>query len=203
MISYPEYVPLCVPIWQENYALRNNVKYDKDFGFYIENDPSIIADFSEWIPAKYNPELKGAALLPDMLPLTSWEKNLRTILNEEKWDKIRRNVYAAAGFRCEICGNRGKLEAHEKWKLINETQVQKLEKIVAVCPTCHKAYHIGFAKSSGMLPDVKRKLMDVNGWTIEEVDKQLQEAYEIWQQRCEWDWTLDIELIYNNGYLYL
>jgi hypothetical protein len=46
----------------------------------------------------------------ELVPETAWFKNLRSELPKEKWDKLRKDTYKKAGYRCEVCGGKG-----EKW----------------------------------------------------------------------------------------
>ena len=157
----------------------------------------------EWLPRKWQVEAGIPALLPEMLPVTTWEKNIRTEVREALWDRMRRHAYRASGFRCRICGEGGRLEAHEKWALVNETTTQVLEGIEALCPLCHKTHHLGIARRLGMLQDVKRHICRVNGWTEARLVSEIEETYEVWEQRCEWPWTVDLSWVMRSGYLFV
>ena len=198
----PHPIPLCVPWWDQSAALSAGTQYSPQDQFFAPTG-SWLPNFKNWLPAMYDPDLHRKALIPDMLPITSWEQNLRTHLPPHVWDRIRKHVYASSGGRCEICAASGPLEAHERWTLHNETLVQELSQLMSVCPTCHKAFHLGFAKSSGMLPAVKQKLLQVNQWSPDEVDSQIQLAHDAWEQRAHWPWTLNLDYIYKNGLLYV
>ena len=137
-----------------------------------------------------------------MLPVTTWEQNVRNILGSEAWDKMRKHAYKAAGFRCEICGDGGKLEAHERFDLINETGVQRLAAIESLCPYCHKARHLGIARRLGMLDAVKRHMLTVNGWTSAQLEAAIEDAFETWEQRAHWQWTVDLDFVHKAGLLY-
>lgn len=196
-------IPLCVPPWDEKDVIAEGARYDPSIGFYLIQEDAYLENFEQWLPAIYNPNLHSPFILPDMLPVTTWEQNLRTKLPPHKWESIRKHAYKAAGFRCEICGTKGKLEAHEKWELINETQVQKLTKIMALCPLCHKCHHIGLAKRMGLLFDIKNHMKLINNWNDSDFDYALLECKEIWEQRCDWPWVVDISWIFETGYLYV
>lgn len=195
-------IPLCVPPWEQREALDEGAKYTENLGFYVPAD-AYLPNFRAWLPRKYNPYESAPYLLPDMLPVTTWEQNVRNLMGSAAWDRMRRHAYKAAGFRCEICGASGKLEAHEKFVLYNETSVQRLERIMALCPLCHKAHHLGIARRLGMLRDVKAHMLWVNGWTADVLDAEIAEAYEVWEQRCHWPWTVDLSWLQENGYLYV
>jgi hypothetical protein len=49
------------------------------------------------------------------------------------WDRLRHQVTAEAGNRCEICGGRGRrwpVECHEVWHYDDTTKIQRLERLV-------------------------------------------------------------------------
>lgn len=193
---------MCVPYWDESAALGAGAHYSPEMGFTVAKD-AFLEPFWQWLPRMYDPDAPRPVLMPEMLPVTTWEQNIRHLMGTEVWDRMRKHAYRAAGYRCEICGERGRLEAHEKWALVNETTVQKLERIMALCPLCHKAHHLGIARRLGMLGDVRRHLQRVNGWTTVQLDAEIQEAYEVWEQRCEWPWEVDLSWLYHSGYAHV
>jgi hypothetical protein len=55
----------------------------------------------------------------------------------ENWDGIRRKVYQRDGYRCVLCGKKGKIHAHH----IIPVKVSKdnsLSNLVSVCDKCHR-----------------------------------------------------------------
>ncbi len=40
----------------------------------------------------------------ELVPSTSWYKNMRSI-SPKSWDLIRSSIYKRAKYRCEVCGN--------------------------------------------------------------------------------------------------
>jgi hypothetical protein len=193
------HIPLCVPRWDESAAFRAGAQYDASVGFYITS-----ADFEEnfydWLPAKWRDP--APVLLPDMLPSTTWEDNVRTAVSSERWDKLRRYSYAAAGHRCEICGSKGDphLECHEKWGFNDATRIQKLIKFLSLCPKCHKAHHIGYARSAGMLPVVLAHIQAINGWDAAQMATALANAEALWRKRSAHTWTVDLSWLDTGGY---
>ncbi len=196
------HIPLCVPWWDESDALGEGARYDPLNGFYAPDD-NVAHRCWKWLPRMYDPDAPRPVLVPEMLPVTTWEQNVRHLMGTERWDRIRKHAYKAAGFRCEICAARGRLEAHELWRLENETQVQKLERILALCPLCHKAHHLGIARRLGMYGEVREHLKRVNGWSERELEAAIADTYETWQQRCDWPWQVDLSFLHDNGYLYV
>lgn len=195
-------IPLCVPWWDEAEALAAGAEYTESDGFSVASS-AYLDPLWRWLPRMYDPDAPKPVLVPEMLPVTTWEQNIRHKMGPDVWDRIRKHAYKAAGYRCEICGTRGKLEAHELWRLENETTTQRLVRILALCPLCHKAHHLGIARRLGVFTDVRLQLQKVNGWNERELAAQIQEAYDIWEQRCEWPWEVDLTWLYESGYLYV
>lgn len=192
-------IPLCVPRWDESQVLRLGARHDPSFGFYITVS-DFEDDFYDWLPARWRDT--APVLLPEMLPATTWEDNVRTAVSSERWDKLRRYAYGAAGHRCEICGSKGMphLECHEKWGFNDASRVQKLIKFLALCPLCHKAHHIGFARSAGMLPAVLAHMREVNGWDAATLDAAMAKAEAVWRVRSAHKWSVDMAWLETGGY---
>ena len=83
-------------------------------------------------------------LMPSPVPDSCWYSNLRAHLPTKVWDLIRKDAYAKANGRCMICNRPVKrLEAHEDWSYDEVNHIQKLERVVAICHSCHSVIHIG------------------------------------------------------------
>jgi hypothetical protein len=137
-----------------------------------------------------------ARLTVELVPKTSWYNNVRALTDELGWDRIRRQVYRQADYRCEICGGKGPehpVECHEVWRYDDHTHVQMLVRMIALCPACHQVKHIGFANVKGKGAQARAHLARVNGWTLEQADAYINEAFQVWAQRSGGPWTLDLE----------
>src|SRR5579875_1108503 len=69
---------------------------------------------------------KKLILEPELIPYKMHGKNVRAVLSAEDWQNIARHSYKEAGHRCEICGDKGRLECHEIWKFNDKKLVQSL-----------------------------------------------------------------------------
>jgi hypothetical protein len=137
-----------------------------------------------------------ARLTVELVPKTSWYNNVRALVDELGWDRIRRQVYRQAEYRCEICGGRGPehpVECHEVWRYDDRTRVQMLVRMIALCPACHQVKHLGFANVKGKGAQARAHLARVNGWTLAQADAYISEAFQVWAQRSQGPWTLDLE----------
>jgi hypothetical protein len=137
-----------------------------------------------------------ARLTVELVPEMSWYNNVRALVDELGWDRIRRQVYRQADYRCEICGGKGPehpVECHEVWRYHDHSRVQLLVRMIALCPACHQVKHIGLANVQGKGAQARAHLARVNGWTLEQADAYIAEAFQVWAQRSGRPWTLDLE----------
>jgi hypothetical protein len=149
----------------------------------------------------------GNLLYKDLIPSSTWFKNVRTCVTRSSWDKLRKQVYGRADYKCECCKkdcsinntysgdeyedavispakyeefdgdtelnkwNTIRLEAHERWSYDNDTKVQKLERIIALCHRCHTATHMGLAGLRGLTELAIKHTKKVNSWSDTEWEK--------------------------------
>jgi hypothetical protein len=140
--------------------------------------------------------MPAARLTIELVPATSWYRNVRALVDEPTWDRIRRKVYRRAGYRCELCGGRGPahpVECHEVWRYDDQARTQTLAGMVALCPACHQVKHLGLANVRGTSAEARAQLMRVNGWTPEQADAYIEQAFQLWERRSQWPWTLDLD----------
>jgi len=154
-------------------------------------------------PKKFDKsKFKKKKLTIELIPTTCYKKNVRSEYSKEVWDIIRKRAYLKAGYRCEICGGRGKkwaVECHEVFSYNQKTKVQKLEKLEAICPLCHKVKHIGRTKHQRV--DYKKAIKHfckVNNITYEKAIEQVKIALNIHRKRALHEWKLDLTLIKEN-----
>lgn len=130
----------------------------------------------------------------ELVPDSCWYSNLRSVLTPAQWGALSRYVRALAGGRCMICGQpSARLEAHEQWAYDEKNAVQKLVKVVAVCPACHAVIHIGRTSLKGDLRAAEDHFMQVNGCSYAEYRAALGKANEDHRRRnLVPEWKLDI-----------
>lgn len=138
----------------------------------------------------------------ELIPSTCHYSNVRTALKTKVWDKIRFIIYENAEHKCQICSQTGleqgykhRVECHEIWEYDDERKIQKLIGLIALCPTCHQAKHIGRSFAIGRKDIVINKLMDINNWSEEKTLEIISEAFEINKERSKHNWKLDISLL--------
>lgn len=133
----------------------------------------------------------------ELVPSSCWYSNLRNAIGEYAWNKIRKQAYLVAGYRCQVCGAYGKLYCHEVWEYDDVKLVQTLVKFTALCDLCHMVKHIGYAQIRAMQGEldfnlVIRHFMQVNRCSREESEKAVALAWQVWDKRSDCDWTCDM-----------
>jgi len=142
----------------------------------------------------------------ELVPKTSFTKNVRNLVSVAEWDRLRHAAYACAGHACLICretGPKGVLHAHEVWEYtmpavadLPETPGrQRLVGIAALCPACHNVKHIGFAGIMGRLEEAFVHLQKVNGWSRDETMDYVEACLETWKARSKRQWHVDVSLL--------
>lgn len=137
----------------------------------------------------------GSGLYVDLIPKSCWFTNVRSSVSEVDWKRIRRMVIDRAGKRCEICGSDKYLEAHERFYFDEVTQTQRLRRLICVCRQCHNATHYGLAQIMGSDQEAIRHLMKVNGWSGSDVSVHVRQAIDVWRQRSQLEWHLDLSIL--------
>jgi hypothetical protein len=134
-------------------------------------------------------------LFIELIPGTAWGSNVRSRVYRPVWDRLRRAAYAAAGNVCELCGGVGRrhrLECHEVWEYDESRRVQRLVRLIALCPACHAVKHYGRMMNKRQAEEAAAHLMAVNGWDRETTRAHIREAISTWQRRSKGPWTVDL-----------
>jgi hypothetical protein len=143
-------------------------------------------------------------LTVELVPATAWGDNLRSRLTPARWDELRKAQYKLANYCCEICGGKGSkhpVECHEVWEYDDEKLTQKLLRLIALCPRCHRVKHAGrtITTSPRGEAEVMEWLMRVNRWGTPEAKHHLASAFDLWRTRSQFKWTLDISVLDAQG----
>jgi len=137
----------------------------------------------------------------ELIPETSFFKNVRSNVSETRWNQIKYKCYARASYKCEICGGIGPkwpVECHEEFSYNEETHIQKLEKLVALCPKCHQVKHIGLAEIQGKYEYAIKHFMKINSDFIKtrnQAEHYVEAILDLWKTRNNIEWILDLELL--------
>lgn len=136
-------------------------------------------------------------ILIELVPRTCWFTNVRSQVSVSDWDILRKEAYKKHNYKCSICHMKGRMEAHEIWHYDDKNKIQKLFEITSVCNKCHQLYHLGFASINGNFNKCKTWLKKLNNWTEEEVEEYINIVFDIWNQRSNYNWNLDLSLLDN------
>lgn len=138
----------------------------------------------------------------ELVPRGAWFKNLRTMLQKSQWDALRMATYRRVNYRCEICGGKGQahpVECHEKWEYDDEKHTATLVGLLALCPACHECKHVGLAQVKGRLPQVIEHLAWVNEISAGAAHRMVDQAFNVWSARSEYEWTVNIDWARGEG----
>ncbi len=131
----------------------------------------------------------------ELIPSSSWFSNVRSVLSSAEWDKLKKHIYKRSEYLCEICGGKGlthPVECHEIFEFDDQKLIQKLTKLVALCPDCHMVKHIGLAEVNGNLKKATKHFMKVNKTSKSETDLYIKNCFLQWQERSSKIWKLDL-----------
>lgn len=135
----------------------------------------------------------GSRFYVEMIPASSWFKNLRAMTTPSQWMAISGYVKQRAGNRCEICGSDLLLEARERWHFDETSKTQRLVRLICLCELCHLGTHWGVTGSLGISGIVRRHILSITGWSNDELSNHLEERRA--EQPSDAAWTLDLSIV--------
>ena len=144
----------------------------------------------------------------ELVPKTSWCKNLRKEMKKPAWDRLRKRTYAEYNHKCGICGSEERLNCHEIWKYDDQNHIQKLDGFIALCWLCHHVKHIGLARvlaNRGELnfDMVVEHFLKVNQCGVRDFERHKKKALIQWAERSKHEWEVDLgeyqSLVRNNN----
>ena len=169
-------------------------------------EPALVERWGRGIAelAGEDPAFGGAELYVDLVPSSCWFTNARSCVSPGDWERVRRFVLDRAAHRCECCGaaptpRRNPLEVHERWQYTRDPNVQRLVRLIALCKACHAATHLGLAQVRGGDEAAREHLARVRGASAEEVQRHVEEAFALWEERSAEEWELDLSVLRDNG----
>jgi len=149
-----------------------------------------------------------------LVPANAWGINVRAIISEENWFKLRQKFGAhydpysnypkpAAPLTCEACKHSfsESLHLHEIWDFDDKKKAQTLIGFSVVCENCHNAIHMGRANKVGLGEPSRKHLKTVNSWSDEQLFKHLESASSQWTRRLGFNYILDVSYLINQELL--
>ena len=143
----------------------------------------------------------------NLIPATSWWKNVRRKIPQSQWDTIRQKVYQKANYTCEICGiKQVRLDCNEVWdyqqsqdsfsnQKVLKNNKQILTRLEAICRACHLTQHLGYASIIGQHQKAFDHLLKINNWTGEQGKIYVQQKFAEWEERSKIKWILDYGIL--------
>lgn len=137
----------------------------------------------------------------ELVPVSCWYRNVRANVSPLTWSALQRLAFAAAGGRCEICGGVGPthpVECHEVWHFDDRLRVQRLDRLIALCPLCHRVKHMGFTLAQGRADRTEEALAwfcRINDVGPAVAVSHIQSVFAEYQARSQHRYQLDVELL--------
>ena len=145
--------------------------------------------------------MKKIKLTIELIPKTSYYDNVRSILPQKEWDRLRKKSYEKAKFKCEICKDKGTnqgyrhdLECHEIWEY-KKDGTQLLKDLISLCPRCHQVKHIGRSMKVGLNKKVTEHIMKVNKWTEKETKNYIGYVFQEHKLRSKQKWEINLSVL--------
>lgn len=140
----------------------------------------------------------------ELVPEACWNINLCQKLPGRDWQKLRKIILSAYAGECEVCclrpeGRARALDVHERWDYNERTGVQRLVRLSPLCFTCHGCTHFQRSLAVGRRDEVVPHMMDINGWTFEQLVAHQEASIADWHRRNEIKWRLDVSYIEELG----
>jgi hypothetical protein len=204
-------VYLDVPYSEKDLAKQAGARWDPKVRRWYDPRPDT-PELQRWAARPDVPELLpgedrtfGDGLFVDLVPRSCWFTNVRSCVTDTDWERLRRPILRRAGHCCEACqapeyrqGGRG-LDVHERWHYDDQAGVQRLRRLVALCPPCHTTTHYGRAEITGQAAEAFAHLRAVAGMTDQQTHAHIAAAMHTWADRSRRVWELDLRILTDAG----
>jgi hypothetical protein len=142
-------------------------------------------------------EVAGPRLTIKLVPETCMVSSVRDAITPSAWDRLRRRVDADAGHRCEVCDRRPAraVECDELWEYDDESHVQRLVRMVALCSDCHRARQMDRVGEMRAGRRALEHLARVNDWSAQQAERYRAAAFRRWRERSRARWSIDLDAL--------
>ena len=141
-------------------------------------------------------------LTVELIPSTVFFSNVRSNIPKKEWDRLRKESYEKANYKCEICQDNGKnqgykhpVECHEIWDYNYSNNTQKLIGLISLCPRCHQIKHIGRTFAVGKQAEAFKHIEKVNNWNHKQVVDYLANCFIEHKRKSQINWKLDLNIL--------
>ncbi len=124
----------------------------------------------------------------ELIPDTASGSSLYRLLTEKAWKAIRVKVLEEYNSQCVIYGaNAGRLNCHKQWEYDDQTNIQRLVRLVILCPMCHLVKNMNTSYVS--FEELVQHFMRVNECSRQDFDEYYQQSREeqIRRGSCKYD----------------
>lgn len=195
----PARQPLLVSWDRRDEVRRLGARWDPDARIWDIDRNAADTVSRDMLPLRDRPGVAAPYIRINLIPQTSWGRNLRSLMPREEWKAFaRRHVYALTGSACLVCGGRGPkwpVEADEVWHFDDEAGVQRLAAVVPLCPACHEVRSAGLATANGRGEDAARHLAWVDRTSLADARRRISDALRTWRVRSRRPWRIDLTIM--------
>lgn len=135
-------IPLFIPLGRKDLAQQLGARWDADERMWMWPNDRQRAPVRKWLPYSYRNDIEPPYILPEMIPQSMWGVNLRNLLSQAEWDRIRKDCYKKARYHCRVCGAKGEPpHCNEQWRFESGPEpsregLQKLVRLACLCRAC-------------------------------------------------------------------
>jgi hypothetical protein len=163
--------------------------------------------------------MKTQILSINLVPKNAWGKNVRAVVSNHEWNKLRWHFGASLEqptpgggamcghssqgnnyLICNVCERTfDNLHLHELWQFDDIKLIQKLIGCRAICEECHNAIHFGRSQSVGLEKQAFAHLQKINGWSEEDTKNHVKSSFREWVRRDRFHYKLDLSYLLENN----
>lgn len=134
----------------------------------------------------------------ELVPQNVWGKNLRNMMGNYRWNKLRQKILNEKGKVCSICQAQSKiLHIDEMYEYDTANHVQKLIGFRVLCAACHLVKHFGRAEQLAArgeidINNIINHFCTVNSCTLIDFYVYRKKVYKEWLDKNKYKWTNDL-----------
>ena len=138
-------------------------------------------------------------------PKSCWCRNIRYAIDPNDRERVETFVFTRAKHCCELCkvctkqGSPLVLQARWDYDVSDNSHVQRLVRLMAVCSECHDVTHFGKSSMNGKKDQALNHLKKVNRMTDTEVKEHVDASFHKRREMDLYTWKLDLSLLSKNG----
>jgi len=188
--------PLLVPQGLRDTARKLGATWHSDCKIWSLPYDNLESVPRSMLPIRDRSGLEPPYLVINLVPQTSWGRNMRAMMTKDEWKAfVREKIYALTGSVCLVCGGRGSnwpVEADEVWRYDDDRLIQHLHKVVPLCPSCHEVRTCGLATANGREYEVTKHLAWVERIPVKQAQNRINRAMAKWQKRSQKSWSINL-----------